>query len=409
MPFECRAIDGQGREVTSVIDAPSAEDASEQLHAQRLFVTHVRKVAESRPIVASSKAHLLRRRKPGSRRDRMLFTQQMAMMLRSGSRVVPALTAIGSQVEKPRWREVIEDVSRKVEGGASLSEAMADHPSSFDRTFRAIIAAGESTGAAADAFTRLAQMTRRQQEISLRVIGALVYPGLLLLLSVGVLCLMVFYVLPKFDRLYQLLGIELPLMTRMMLSGSQAAVDNGLILGVALAAIVAAPILLWRQPAFKRWRDRALLRLPLVSHVVKQLVLAKIFRVLGVLVHSNVPLLEGLRLSRALTANCLFLAVLEEVADAVEDGQSVGESLARHPLIPATMSSAVATGERSGRLSDSLLFLADYLDEENSQMLAALTRLIEPLILIFMGVIVGAMAISLFLPLFDVTAAASAH
>ena len=409
MPFECQAIDAQGREVTSVIDAPSAEEASEQLHAQRMFVTHVRKVAESRPIVASGKAHLLRRRKPGNRRDRMLFTQQMAMMLRSGSRVVPALTAIGSQVEKPRWREVIEDVSRKVEGGASLSEAMGDHPSSFDRTFRAIIAAGESTGAAADAFTRLAQMTRRQQEINLRVIGALAYPALLLLLSVGVLCLMVFYVLPKFDRLYQLLGIELPLMTRMMLSGSQAALDNGLILCVAVAAIVAAPILLWPQPAFKRWRDRALLRIPLVSHVVKHLVLAKIFRVLGVLVHSNVPLLEGLRLSRALTANCLFLAVLDQVADAVEDGQSVGESLARHPLIPATMSSAVATGERSGRLADSLLFLADYLDEENSQMLAAMTRLIEPLILIFMGVIVGAMAISLFLPLFDVTAAVSAH
>jgi len=409
MPFECQAIDGQGREVTSVIDAPNAEDASEQLHAQKLFVTHVRKVAESRPIVASGKAHLLRRRRPGSRRDRMLFTQQMAMMLRSGSRVVPALTAVGSQVEKPRWRQVIEDVSHKVEGGASLSEAMADHPTSFDRTFRAIIAAGESTGAAADAFTRLAQMTRRQQEISLRVIGALIYPGLLMLLSIGVLCLMVFYVLPKFDRLYQLLGIELPLMTRMMLSGSQTIVNNGIIFGVPLAGIVAAPILLWRRPAFKRWRDRALLRTPLVSHVIKHLVLAKIFRVLGVLVQSNVPLLEGLRLSQALTANCMFLAVLDQVADAVEGGQSVGESLAKHPLVPATMSSAVATGERSGRLADSLLFLADYLDEENSQMLAALTRLIEPLILIFMGVIVGAMAISLFLPLFDVTSAASGY
>jgi type II secretory pathway component PulF len=339
----------------------------------------------------------------------MLFTQQMAMMLRSGSRVVPALTAIGSQIEKPRWREVIEDVSQKVEGGASLSEAMADHATSFDRTFRAIIAAGESTGAAADAFTRLAQMTRRQQEINLRVIGALVYPGLLMLLSIGVLCLMVFYVLPKFDRLYQLLGIELPLMTRVMLNSSQVVVANGLMLGVAAAALVATPIVLWRQPAFKRWRDRALLRIPLVSHVVKHLVLAKVFRVLGVLVQSNVPLLEGLRLSQALTANCVFLAVLDRVADAVEDGQSVGESLAKHSLIPATMSSAIATGERSGRLADSLLFLADYLDEENSQMLAALTRLIEPLILIFMGVIVGAMAISLFLPLFDVTSAASGY
>ena len=409
MPFECRAIDAQGQEVTSVIDAPSADEASEQLHAQRLFVTHVRKVAESKPIIASSKTRLLRGRKPGSRRDRMLFTQQMAMMLRSGSRVVPALTAVGSQVEKPGWREVIEDVGRKVERGASLSEAMADYPASFDRTFRAIVAAGESTGAAAEAFARLAQMTRRQQEINLRVIGALAYPGLLLLLCIGVLGLMVFYVLPKFDRLYELLGIELPLMTRMMLSGSQAVVDHAVILSAALAAAVTAPIVLWRQAAFKRWRDRAALRVPLLRHIVKQLILAKIFRVLGVLVESNVPLLEGLHLSQALTANCLFLAALDQVADTVEDGQSVGESLAQQPLIPATMSSAIATGERSGRLADSLLFLADYLDEENSQMLAALTRLVEPLILIFMGVVVGAMAISLFLPLFDVTAAVSGH
>lgn len=409
MAFAYEALDFKGNEISSVIDGASEEEVTHQLHAQGLFVTSVTKLGDA------EEAHSDRidsgapdySKRGGSSRDRMLFTQQMAMMLRAGSQVVPALTAIASQAEKDNWQSVVNDICGEVKNGRPLSGAMASFPEVFDQTFRAIVAAGESTGDTSEAFERLSVMTRKQQGVRMQVLGAMVYPIVLLTLCLGVVCVLFFYVLPKFDALYSMLGAPLPTITQFLLFLSKWALANVIEIVIGVVVFVAGAIVFFRHPISRSWFGAMIFRIPIINILVSHLILARIFRVWGVLVRSNVPLLEGIELSRASTNNAMFLSLLDTVQHAVQDGESIGGVLGAHPLVPATMASAIATGEQSGQLDISLLFLADYLDEENEQMLTTLTRLLEPVILVLMGLIVGVMAVALFLPLFDLTSAIS--
>ncbi len=406
MPFTYEAVDSSGNEVQSVIDVESADEAMAALHARGLFVTQVAEVQETKTARTERRGSPLAGR-AGNARDRMLFTQQMSMMLHAGSQVVPALTAIEAQVDKAGWRKIIHEVCHRVQDGAPLSEAMADYPQVFDETFRAILAAGESTGKTADAFDRLAAMTKTQQEIKVKVVGAMIYPIILILLSIAVVSVLMFYVLPKFDALYATLGTELPGITTFMISVSRVMAEHWPVFAGLAIGVVVAGVLATRLPAVRAVFDRCISSLPLVSSVVHRVILAKIFRVWGTLVRSNVPLLDGLHLCRSSTRNVRFLQMLDNVIESLEQGDTVGETLSREPLVPPTMAAAIATGEQSGQLGQSLLYLADYLDEENGETIGTLTRLVEPFILIVMGAVVGLIAIALFLPLFDLTAAAS--
>jgi type II secretory pathway component PulF len=407
MEFVYEAFDQGGKRVSNAIDATSADDAMKQLHARGLFITQVKQGSAGPMAETGQGRDSILATKPGSVRDLMILTQQMCMMLRAGSRVVPALEAIGQQISKPSWRRVIADLQEQVETGSPLSVAMAEHPNIFDKTFRAIIAAGESAGRTADAFERLASMTKQQQQIKVKVIGALIYPALLMTMAVGVVAVLTFFVLPRFDDLYTALDTELPWLTQLMLDTSGWAMSHKVMVMLGALVMTTLPALLWRWPGFKARLDASLIRIPLVGVLARQIILGKIIRVWGTLVESNVPLLEGLELSRNVTNNKAYLAMMDDLIVAVSEGNSIGDVLTDQPLVPATLSSVIATGEQSGRMSESLMFLAGHLDEENEQSLTTLTRLVEPIILILMGLVVGVVAISLFLPLFDLTSAAS--
>jgi len=220
---------------------------------------------------------------------------------------------------------------------------------------------------------------------------------------------LLFFVLPKFDDMYSSLGTKLPAITTMMIGMSRWITEHKVPAGLFIAALILGPLVVSRLPFAKTVMDEFLINLPLVSGLIQRIILAKIFRVWGTLVCSNVPLLEALSLARSSTNNSRFLAMMDDLMRSVEEGSPVGESLARHSVVPATMSSAISTGEQSGQLGKSLIFLADYLDQENAETIATLTRLVEPLILVLMGTVVGGIAISLFLPLIDLTSAVSGH
>lgn len=406
MAFAYEALDSSGRTQTGVIDAAGADDAHRQLHARSLFVTRLSDAqapAGSGP--QPQRAPLLAGR-AGSTRDLLMLAQQMTMMLRAGSRVVPALEAISEPITKPEWRRILAEITEAVEAGSPLSTAVGRYPEIFNESWRAIIAAGESTGQIAEAFERLSAMTKQQQQVRTRLVGAIVYPIVLTMICVGVLFVLMFFVLPRFDDLYTMLGTPLPGLTSALLVTSRWMLAHKFIVLVLSGAMLAGPIVLFRMPAFQRRLDGVLIHLPGLGHLARQIILARIFRVWGTAVRSNVPLLESLELSRRITRNAVYRGLMDEIVNSVEEGNSIGSVLMGHPLVPRTMASAIATGEQSGQLGESLLFLAGYMEEENTQSLSTLTRLIEPVILVFMGITVGVVAISLFLPLFDLTSAA---
>lgn len=405
MAFAYEALDSNGLAVTGVIDASSVEDAGRQLHGRNLFVTRLSESGASAGSAGKSERKPLLAGKAGSTRDLLMLAQQMTMMLRAGSRVVPAMAAISEQITKPSWRTILDDITEQVEAGSPLSAAITKYPEIFNESWRAIICAGESTGQIAEAFEKLSAMTKQQQQLRTKLIGAIVYPIVLMCISVGVLMVLMFFVLPRFDDLYTMLGTPLPGLTQVLLRISRWMLANKVVVVVMGVSAIAGPVVLLRMPRVQHRIDAALIRLPGLGRLVRQIILARIFRIWGTAVRSNVPLLDSLELSRGITRNVVYRGLMDDIVKAVEEGNSIGSVLVGHPLVPRTMASAIATGEQSGQLGDSLLFLAGYMEDENNQSVATLTRLIEPIILVFMGVTVGVVAVSLFLPLFDLTSA----
>ncbi|HOW72013.1 MAG TPA: type II secretion system F family protein [Phycisphaerae bacterium] len=405
MAFCYQAIDPSGRSVRDLIQATSVDEAARLLQAKGLLVTRLTETAEGQAATetqAAAASHATKKTGRVRSRDVVYFTQQMAMLLGSGARMVPALQAVEHQAQSDAMKRLIRQLRARVEDGVPMSVALADHTKVFDGVFRSLTAAGESTGQMPGAFTQLADYTRKQQEIRQRLIGALTYPAVLVLMCFGVMGGLFGFVLPRFRSLFSTLGADLPASTRIMMDLSDVIGNHWLVVLVAIAGTAAGLVLAFRSPAGQRWWAGAFTRVPVAGAIVRRVILAKFFRVWGVLVANNVGVIDALHLARGTTRSRAFHGLIDHLAEAVTDGRLIGSALRESPLVPPTMAAAVATGEESGRLGESLLFIAGTLESENSQLLASLSRIIEPVILVVMGVVVGLVAVSLFMPLFDV-------
>jgi general secretion pathway protein F len=268
-----------------------------------------------------------------------------------------------------------------------------------------MVAAGEATGGLTDAFARLSDMAIRQQRVRKTVISAMLYPSILIFMCANVIGVLVGFVVPRFHDLFVNLRAELPFTTRLMFSISNWA---GAYWPVILGAIVALGAALWwaaRRPESRRKFDELLLRLPVVGRIVGRLMVARVLRVWAAMLRSHVPLLETIRQSQTAVTSPILLEALGAIENSVAGGGRVGRTLAHTRLVEPVIASAITTGEENGRLSESVDFVAAWLDDDNAQLISTVTRIIEPALLAVMGLIVGAVAMSLFLPLFDLATA----
>jgi len=384
--------------VADSVHASSPREAADRLRERGLFVTQMDEVADGDQVSADAR----RSAKTGGRlRDVVLFTQQMSMLIRAGARVVEALEAIEEQITRPAWRATVRAIRADVEEGRPLNEALSRFPRLFTGVYISMIAAGEASGEMGLAFERLCVLVRQQQEIKRRVIGAMTYPAVLMLLCTGVMVALLTFVLPRFAEMFETLDVELPATTAILIAISDALRTHWPYALGAFAAVVPGIVLFLRSPNGKRLISRFSVRVPLFGALVRNIILARICRVWGQLLESRVGLLDAVRLTQRSTTNLDFQELLADIDEAITEGSSIGPSLKRSWLLPKTFAAAIVTGEESGNMAVSLLFVAECLEEENTQVLASLTRVIEPVMLSVMGVIVGTVAISLFLPMFD--------
>ncbi len=408
MPFLYQAIDGSGRAIRDTIEAASLDEAARSLRARGLLVTRLTEDGGASPSAPASAASTMFRavRRRGRRsigaKDLLYFTQQMAMLLGSGARMVPTLSAVEAQSRSEGMKSLIRHLRERVEDGSPLHVAMTDRPDVFNGVFISLVAAGESLGRIADSFDQLAKYTRQQQEIRQRVAGALIYPALLIVMCTGILAGLFGFVLPRFRDLFTTLGVRLPASTRVLIVGSEWVGSHWIPLAIGIVGAVVGGVVAFRSPAGRRWWAGVYTQIPVAGHLIRRLILARLFRIWGVLVANNVPLIDAIRMAKGTTRSTAFHALMDSVEQAVTDGRLIGAALRESALVSPTMAAAVATGEESGRLGTSLLFIADALESENTQWLASLSRIIEPVILIVMGGVVGFVAISLFMPLFDI-------
>lgn len=403
MKLTYTAFDKSGKQVTDAIEAATAAEAGELLRRQGLFVTELRESA------AAVLDRGMQRAAPGGRgrlRDVSAFMRQLSVLISTGTPMVEALASLERQLPPGGFRAIINDVRERVEEGAQFSDALAAHPKLFDPVCRSLIAAGESGGQLDAMLRRLASLLRQQLKVRSTVIGAMVYPSVLIVVSIIVLVAMIGFVMPRFEGLFTTLGAELPASTRMMMDTGTFVRGNWYWLLGAVVAVGVGGKLWLSSLAGRHWLDGAMVSLPQIGRVVRALATARIMRVLGVLIEGKVPLLDALHLARESTGNSRYAELVDKAIESVTRGEPVSSAFVGTPLIAESVAEAVRSGERTGQLGPVLTNLADFLDEDNELIVKSIASIIEPIILMVLGVLVGFVAISMFLPLFDLTSMA---
>ncbi len=408
MRFRCLAYDRGGKEIVEVIDAPDAREASETLRRRGLFVSSVEadQGGRAEPGVARPA-----RGGPGAgTRLKCLaaFARQLSVLISTGTPLAEALASIERQTPEGAWRDVLTDLRKKVEEGRQLSEAMQAHSGWFDPVSRSLVAAGEGGGRLDAMLDRLSRLTRQQQKVRSSVIGAMIYPSLLICVAIGVLVVMVVFVMPRFEGLFKTLTTPLPPSTKLLMSLGEVLREQWMFVLGGLAALGVGTRLALSGRRGQEVIDRVVIRLPQFGAIARGISTARLARVLGVLLEGKVPLLDALRLAREAAGNGEYTRLMGAAEEAVGRGETVSAVLASdagRALIAPAVYEAVRSGERSGQMAPALLTVADALDDARQRTQHHLVVLVEPLILIVLGLIVGGVALSMFLPLFDLTAA----
>jgi type IV pilus assembly protein PilC len=407
MKLAYQGYDSNGKVVRDTIDAPSAAEATVALRGRGLFVTSIDTAGGGGKQAGGSGG--TRRARSGKRsgsgiKGLTLFTRQLQVMITTGTPIAQALLALQRQTDSAGWRETIGCLLTRVEEGVSLSEAMKDHPKLFDAIYCNLVAAGETSGKLPVMLERLSALTRRQLQTRNTVIGALVYPSLLVVVALGVLSLMLTIVLPRFGDLFETLDLPLPPTTAGLMILSAFLTSYWWII-ILLAVGTGFGIHYWLKTEHgKQAMFTAMLRLPMLGKVTRSFATARIARLLGVLMDSHLPLLDVLDLIREGTSNAHYSRLLDEAKEAVTRGEPISTAFTGSDLITPAVSESIRSGEATGKVASSLLVMSDMIDEENEVLIKSLTGVLEPLILLAMGVLVGFMALSIFLPLFDLTA-----
>jgi type II secretory pathway component PulF len=399
MKLAYKAYDGVGKAVTGIIDAGDAAAATDLLRGKGLFVAQVQASIRAE----GGKVPLHRRRCSRSQRlkDVAWFSRQIYVLVSSGTPLADALHALERQTRPGPWREVMTGLRARVEEGASLAAAMESHEAYFDPIYRNLIAAGESSGQLVSMFDRLAALKQKQLKIRNSIRGALIYPLMLMTVGLTIFVMLLLFVIPRFAGLFQTMDVPLPASTAVLLAVSDALRHYWWLLLLLTAGAVGGLVAFLRTPRGRSLWDTALLGLPYLGAIVRSLSTARIVSLLGVLMQARIPVLEALRHVRQSTGNLRYQELIARAEDAVAKGEAMSAAFDEVRLINPSVYEAIRSGEASGELDRLLLNIAGFLDEENEVIVRSLTSIIEPLILVVMGLLVGLIAVCMFTPLFD--------
>jgi type II secretory pathway component PulF len=413
MTFTYVAFDKSGKSAQGSIEAGSASEATDTLRARGLFVTSVvQGNGDGAAAIAGSETASRKSAKFFGRarrlRNLVTFTRQLHVLVSSGTPLVQSLTALERQSTDVEWRNVIVDVRQRVEEGAALSNAMEHHPQYFDNLCRSLVRAGEAGGHLEAMLERLAKLVRSELHVRSSIRGAMVYPCLLIFISITVLSILLCFVLPRFAMLFQNLGSPLPPTTKVVMLASDILRGYWWLL-ITLIGCGVFGFRTWaKTSAGKRMIDRIMIDAPALGTMTRSFSTARVARILGIQIDSKVPLLEALHLTREACGNVFYAELVAAAEDAATRGLPVSSAFERTRLISPAICEAIRNGEQSGQMASLLVNIADFLDEENEIVVRSLSSIIEPVILIVLGVLVGFVALSMFLPLFDLTATTSA-
>lgn len=388
------AIDPQGRERKGRLTAAN-DDAARANLVRRKF--HIVAVEEAGTKAATRSLLSFRKDKLGSK-ELALFTRQLATLVEVAP-LEEALRTLTRQSEAESARAVIADVHAGLLEGRRLADAMARQPASFPPLYRAMVAAGETTGSLTVILARLADLLERQAEVRGKLIAALAYPVVLAFVAIGVVAALMIFVVPRVVEQFTDVGQQLPFLTRAVIAISGFAASWWWLVALIIAAAVFGWVTAMRRPGFKAAVDARLLRLPLIGRLLRDLYAARFARTLSTMVSSRLPLVEGLRLTVPTIRNAALAGATAGIVDQVRAGGSLSAALRDAGVFPPLLVYMTASGESAGRLEQMLERAADYLEREFDRFTAASMALLEPVIIVIMGSCVALIILSILLPI----------
>ncbi|MFN8188499.1 MAG: type II secretion system F family protein [Gaiellales bacterium] len=390
------AINSAGEELAGELHARDTAGAQEQLRSRGLLALELNEGG-----AAEGKAGgALKRVKAKSLQ---VFSRQFATMIESGLNVVTALSILEEQTDDKNLAQVIQDVRTDVEGGLLLSEAMARHPRTFSRLYISMLEAGEAAGILDIVLDRVALQIEKEMQIKRRVKGAMIYPMLVMTFAFLVLVGMLLFLVPIFVKLFTDLGGQLPMLTRGVIFGSNILREYWFIVFPAMGISLFAFLRYKKTESGRRWWDRFRLRIPMgIGAVVLKVGMARFSRTLASLVASGVDIIQALEITGTTSGNSLIEDAVTEVKDRVQQGSSIAQPLMEHAVFPPMVGHMVRVGEETGELEKMLEKVADFYEDEVDASIQSLTSIIEPLLMIGVGLIVGIIVIAMYLPMFKI-------
>jgi type II secretory pathway component PulF len=401
-----QACDAKGASLTRVIEGEDAREVRATAQSQGLFVVSVK--AQKGSGDASPDGPVPRRVR-GASKKLTQFARELSVLVGTGTPIADSLRAVERQASEENWRRVIGAVRESVEEGVSLSSALSQHPGVFDQVFCSLIGAGESSGRLDDMLKRLAMIKRRERKAKSLMIGSATYPAVLIVVAGGVMIAMVLFVIPRFAGLFETLNAPLPWTTELLLTMSNGFKQWWWALLLSIAAGVAGVLMAARNPGMQRRADLLLCRVPVLGSMAQGFTVARTLRMMGVLLDAKVSMLEAIGLVRKSVRRPLYAEWADHATELVTRGEALSGSFEDPMLFTPSIREAVSNAERTGRLAPVLVDLSDFMDDENEAMARTFSNLLEPVIMIGLGVVVAFVALSMFLPLFDLTASAGAH
>ncbi|MCX8495155.1 MAG: type II secretion system F family protein [Akkermansiaceae bacterium] len=414
--FQYSALDPKGEQTTGVLAAATEADAIQQLRAKGLYPTQIHEEgkakgkAKAAPAKAKGKpkAKSTAKGQVGGRvkpKNLMIFTRQLATLIDSGLPLLRSLTVLEKQEPNPVLKATVSALAENVQGGSTFSESLAQHPKIFNKLYVNMVKAGELGGVLEIVLNRLAEYQEKAQKLKNKIVSAMVYPVIVMFIAVGILVFLMVFIVPKFKEMFASTDSELPLISKIVFGMSEFFLARPLFIPnvVFVFIIIGIAVVLFnlwgRTGGGRTIIDTLKLKMPVLGDIQRKSTVSRFSRTLGTLVTSGVPILQALNITRDTAGNVVISHAIEKVHEAVKEGETIVTPLQASGVFPNMVISMVDVGEETGQLPEMLLKVADVYDDEVDSAVTALTSILEPIMIVVLALVVGAVVFALFLPL----------
>jgi type IV pilus assembly protein PilC len=397
--YSYQARDSRGEIVNGQVTASSTDEAAKMLRGEGKFIV---RLAEGGAVVAKDDPGASQTGKRIRHEDVIFFTHQMAIMLQTGVSLSEALDAVSQQATNRNFQIVLEDVNATVQAGSNFSQALAKHPRVFPHVMTSLLRASEASGTMGQMLDRISLYLTKEHQTIRKIKGALTYPAFMLLVALSVTTFLVFFVMPRFAKIYEGRGATLPLPTQLLLSVSEIGITYWYVWLLLIGAAVGSITWMRRTELGRRFIDHMKIRTPIIGPMFTQLYVCRAMQTMGTMVSAGVPMLDMIAITRDVTNNVHYQRLWDQVDERLRHGSQLSDPLFESPLIPRSIARMVASGEKAGRLGQVMNQIAVFTESDLDESVKKATQFIEPLMVSVMGVVIGGVAISLLLPIFTV-------